>query len=131
MTGQVKEEILTRAGEFGVEIHAGKIVFDPWLLRTREFLTNQESWTYFNINGEAKTLALPAGTLGFTICQVPVVFRLAKGEGRITATLTAGGTHDSSGLTLDEKTTRAILGRDGTIESLQVDVPESLCQTVK
>jgi hypothetical protein len=131
MTGQVKEEILTRAGEFGVEVHGGKLAFDPWLLRSREFLTAPESWTYFAGNGEAKSIALPAGTLGFTVCQTPVIFRLVKGEGRVTANLAGGGSRTSTGLVLDEKTTRAILGRDGTIESLHVDVPEEICQTVR
>ena len=38
MTGQVKEEILTRLGEMGLFVKDGKITFHPVLLREEEFL---------------------------------------------------------------------------------------------
>ena len=38
MTGQVKEEILTRLGELGVLVKQGKLFFAPSLLRRDEFL---------------------------------------------------------------------------------------------
>ncbi len=38
MTGQVKEEILTRFGELGVRVEAGAVRFAPVLLHAREFL---------------------------------------------------------------------------------------------
>ena len=39
MTGQVKEEILTRWGEFGVSIKEGVLQFSPTLLQPEEFLS--------------------------------------------------------------------------------------------
>ena len=38
MTGQVKEEIITRFGELGLFIKNGKIIFNPYLLKKTEFL---------------------------------------------------------------------------------------------
>ncbi|NNC41160.1 MAG: hypothetical protein HKN95_10750, partial [Acidimicrobiia bacterium] len=35
MTGQVKEEVLTRWGELGIRVHNGTVNFDPRLLRSR------------------------------------------------------------------------------------------------
>jgi hypothetical protein len=37
MTGQVKEDILSRIGELGINVKDGKIIFNPRLLRRNEF----------------------------------------------------------------------------------------------
>ena len=39
MTGQVKEEILTRFGELGLRVSDGTVRFEPSLLRPSEFNT--------------------------------------------------------------------------------------------
>ena len=38
MTGQVKEEVITRLGELGLAVEGGQIHFRPHLLRASEFL---------------------------------------------------------------------------------------------
>ena len=77
MTGQVKEDILCRWGELGVQIADGRIAFRPSLLREAEFLSDPATFGYVDVNGESQTLALDAGMLAFTYCQVPVVYRRA------------------------------------------------------
>jgi len=57
MTGQVKEEILTRWGELGVRVRDGRVCFDPVLLDEREVPRD--------------------GALAFTWRQVP--FRIVRG----------------------------------------------------
>jgi hypothetical protein len=76
MTGQVKEDILCRWGELGVRVIEGEIVFDPLLLRASEFLTSPETFSYVGVGGNG-ALALEAGSLAFTYCQVPVVYSRA------------------------------------------------------
>ena len=44
MTGQVKEEILTRLGEMGLFIEDGKVTFDPLLLRKEELLKEPQEF---------------------------------------------------------------------------------------
>ena len=39
MTGQVKEEILTRRGELGISVKNGSLCFNPTLLRVDELLS--------------------------------------------------------------------------------------------
>ena len=51
MTGQVKEEILTRQVEMGLFVNDGQITFDPVLLRQEEFLTQPTTFEYFNLEG--------------------------------------------------------------------------------
>ena len=44
MTGQVKEDILSRFGELGVFVKEGKLFFNPRLLRENEFLKDPSSF---------------------------------------------------------------------------------------
>jgi hypothetical protein len=78
MTGQVKEEILTRFGELGVRIAGGRVRFQPTLLRPQEFLREPGEFRYLDVDGAWQAIEVPAGGLAFTWCQVPVVYRLAK-----------------------------------------------------
>ena len=74
MTGQVKEEILTRLGELGVCVRDGCLTFEPRLLPPDEFMAEAGSFRYLDLDGSERDLALPAGSLGFTFCGVPVVY---------------------------------------------------------
>ena len=76
MTGQVKEEILTRFGELGIRISKGVISFRPALLRAREFTASNHALRYIDIGGSWITMDLPDKSLGFTLCQCPVVYVL-------------------------------------------------------
>jgi len=61
MTGQVKEDILSRFGELGVRVKDGKVSFRPTLLRDDEFL--------------------PDGSLSFSYCGAQITYRRGSGEG--------------------------------------------------
>ena len=66
MTGQVKEDILSRFGELGIYVKEGKLGFYPRLLRKTEFVKEAKLYTYIALSGEEKTIQLNKGTLGFT-----------------------------------------------------------------
>jgi hypothetical protein len=76
MTGQVKEEILTRFGELGVRISGGALRFDPGLLRAREFVTHPQCFRYLDIDDQWQELTVPESGLAFTWCQVPFIYSL-------------------------------------------------------
>ncbi len=78
MTGQVKEDILCRYREFGVCVKKGRLHFEPNLLRKDEFLTEETVFKYLDINNEWKHIVLEQGSLSFTYCQVPVIYKLAE-----------------------------------------------------
>jgi hypothetical protein len=121
MTGLVKEEILTRWGELGLKLQHGALCFRPTMLRTDEFVQEETNFDYVDINGDAKTLSLMADTLGFTVCQVPVVYRRGGNE-QIEIAYNDGRTVTKQGNCLDEDETQHILNRDGKIVRLQVTV---------
>ena len=77
LTGQVKEDILCRRGELGVFVKDGKIHFRPSLLRRDEFLATPAEFCYYDVAGRAKRIRLPVGSIGFTCCEVPVVYQIA------------------------------------------------------
>jgi hypothetical protein len=125
MTGQVKEEIITRLGELGVSVVAGRVHFDPVLLRRSEFLRAPETFAYYDVEGQRHTIELDAETLGFTYCQVPVVYRLAA-EPQVILHLADGTLRHVDGLVMDEGASREIFRRSGAIVRVEVSLAPGL-----
>ena len=127
MTGQVKEEILTRRAELGVRVDRGELVFEPNLLRRSEFSAQAGEFSYINLNGEPKTWKLPANSLAFTCCQVLVCYELVDAFS-ITVETADGKTRNIAGQRLGVADSRAIFSRTGEIVRLRVLIPASaLC----
>ncbi len=122
MTGQVKEEILARFGELGVQVEEGVLAFDPVLLREQEFLAEAAEFAYVDVFGTAGVLPLPAGALAFTFCQTPVVLMRAS-QSAIEIFYADGRSERIAGLRLDQTTSRRIFQRDGSIQHLVVRAP--------
>jgi hypothetical protein len=80
MTGQVKEDILSRFGELGIFIKEGELHFQPQLLRKEEFLSEGESVDFFDVNGEKREMQVPENALFFTKCKVPVIYEMSDEE---------------------------------------------------
>jgi hypothetical protein len=121
MTGQVKEEVITRLMELGVVVTKGSITFNPFILRKAEFLSNDDTLVYFDINGDQQTVALSKGQLGFTYCQVPVVYGLAEGaEASIVVTHADGTKNTIAGNTIDAETSLLIFDKKGTVTQIDV-----------
>ncbi|WP_394389582.1 hypothetical protein [Shewanella woodyi] len=76
MTGQVKEEILTRFGELGIRVSQGEVHFQPNLLRAAEFTSQAGEFTYLDVNNQWQKIAVPSSSLSFTWCQVPIIYQL-------------------------------------------------------
>jgi len=119
MTGQVKEEILIRLGELGVVIRAGRIAFRPRLLRRAEFLAEPAVFEPIGADGRRGRIELPAGALGFTVCQVPVVYHLA-GAPSLSVTDGRGDVRTVPGDSLDEQASAALFGRTGEVRRIDV-----------
>lgn len=78
MTGQVKEEVITRMAEMGIRIKEGAIVFDSTLLDEQEFLATSQPWAVVNNSSETLELELPEKSVAGTHCQTP--FIITRGE---------------------------------------------------
>ena len=121
MTGQVKEEIITRWAELGVFVRDGQICFDPMLLRRDEFLPRPESFEYVDVAGERRTLGLERGELAFTKCQVVFVVHLAADD-RVVVRFSDGTEKTLNEDHLGPELSREIFMRTGNIARVDIFV---------
>lgn len=123
MTGQVKEEILSRRLELGILVSDGCLRFLPRLLRRCEFLSENNVFQYVDLDGAKQELMLFKGELAFTICQILVVYRLSK-ENRIMVEC-LGDTLSFDSLGLDVELSRKVFARDSTVKKIVVELNEA------
>jgi hypothetical protein len=119
MTGQVKEDILSRLGEMGVAVEDGKLCFRDHQVNRNEFLAEARLFPFYDIDGLLRTLDLEPETMAFTICQVPVVAH-KRGRPRIVITGSGGSCSTVEELDLDTATSSALFERTGAIRLLDV-----------
>jgi hypothetical protein len=124
MTGQVKEEILTRMGELGVEIEHGCVRFDPVLLSRREFFTAAHAFEFIDIDGAMRTWNLGPDTLAFTAFQVPVCY-VPGDRASITLEHADGASATIEGSLLPAAESSHLFERDGLIRFITVTIPQS------
>jgi hypothetical protein len=124
MTGQVKEEILTRWAELGIQVNHGALTFAPTLLRRSEFFSEPKEFVYLDANGIQQTWWLPAESLAFTYGQIPVCYRLAE-TAAITIENCFGGTRTVAGQKLTSTDSKQIFSRTGEIMRLTVAIPRT------
>ena len=119
MTGQVKEDILTRMGELGVFVKNGKVHFKPTLLRKNEFLQTEQSILFKTINNEEKLLKLEKNSLLFSFCQTPIIYKLSK-KNSVEVTLSNKQSVELTELALTENLSQQLFKRTGEIEQIKV-----------
>jgi hypothetical protein len=127
MTGQVKEEILTRFGELGLIVNDGQINFQPTLLKETEFLTENDEFKFINLSSENDTILLAPKTLAFTYCQVPFVYEIAEADAsKVVVTMENGEIVQSDILVLDAQLSGSIFARSGGIKQVNVSIPVTM-----
>ncbi len=122
MTGQVKEDILIRLAELGIEVAAGCIRLRPELLEADEFLTAGRTCHLLSHGGERLEIRLEEGSMAFTFCGVPFVYRSGQGRKRIRVLDASGTVETTDGLELPAETSREIFRRSGKVRMVEVDL---------
>jgi hypothetical protein len=125
MTGQVKEDILTRTGELGIKIKDGKLEFNPEILQRNEFLTESQDVTFISIDGLEKIISLEANSLAFSICQVPVIYKIGTST-HIKIHFTNESFEHAESFTLSEGNSEKVFQRTGEISSIELTLQESI-----
>ena len=121
MTGQVKEDILSRFGELGVFVKEGCLQFNPRLLRGDEFLKESSPFKYIDINKEIKTLEIEQDSICFTYCQIPIIYKLSIKNG-ISVVDNQDAISEVIGLKLDRNTSKKVFKRSGDIKHIIVSL---------
>jgi hypothetical protein len=119
MTGQVKEDLISRLGEMGVAVEGGQLGFRAHLVSRGEFLAEARTFRFYDLDGQERSLELEPGTLAFTTRLVPVVAH-QSGPQRIEITPADGSRRTVEGLSLDAETSAAVFERTGAVRRLDV-----------
>jgi hypothetical protein len=117
MTGQVKEDLITRVGELGVDVREGRLRFVPRMMTSVEFMDAPRTFRYYDVEGRACAVPTTADSLAFTVCQVPVIVHRA-GPSRIELAMADGATITVQGLALDAATSAGLFERTGAVRRL-------------
>lgn len=125
MTGQVKEDILTRLAELGIQMKDGQLGFKPQILLKQEFLQEEKAASFVLVDGSIHAIQLPKNSLAFTVCQVPVIYQLGNQE-TIQVTYTDGSKETFDGTTLNETISYKVFDRTGAIVCLTVTLNEAV-----
>ncbi|QBN18065.1 hypothetical protein [Flavobacterium nackdongense] len=121
MTGQVKEDILTRKGELGINVKEGMLTFEPALLNKNQFLQQEETVTFNDLQSNTYSLKLDKGSLAFTVCQVPVIYSIDD-RNQIEVLFKNGNLETISSLTLSHDLSQHIFHRSGEISQVKVSI---------
>ena len=121
MTGQVKEDILSRFGELGVFVREGILQFNPRLLRGEEFLIKPRTFEYTAIDKEIKTIELEKESICFTYCQIPIIYKIADKNG-INVVFDKNSILEFNSLKLDLQTSKKVFERTGEISQIIVSL---------
>ena len=117
LTGQVKEDIISRLSELGLHIREGMITFIPSLLDRDEVLRKAALFRYIDLSGESRSIKLEEGQLAFTFCQVPFICTFGKGEG-LTVSYSNGERAELTGTKLPADISHQIFSRSGEVQSI-------------
>ena len=130
MTGQVKEEILTRFGELGVRVRNGIVHFDPRLLRAQEFDAAARSFRYLSLLGSWVDLDLQESSVAFTWCQIPIIYTAhERSDPGLIVTLADGSKIERSTLDLPAELSATIFDRSGDVQRVDITVPADILFT--
>ena len=121
MTGQVKEELLTRLSELGVTVRDGSLSFDTDLLQPSEVCISQSTFRYVDVAGKEIALPLPPNSLAFTFCQTPVIYTFGS-PARLDVRYTDGTTETLKAAHLPASLAAQIFERKGAIHCLHLFV---------
>jgi hypothetical protein len=125
MTGQVKEDVLVRIGEFGVKMKYGKLHFQPTFLKKEAFLSNDTEASFIMVDGSIKQIHLKKNSLAFTTCQIPVIYTI-NNSSKIVLNYKNGETKTFDSLELNEVESKKIVQRTNEILVIEVYLNESI-----
>lgn len=124
MTGQVKEDILVRQRQLGIDIENSALRFDPFLLDKKEFYSEIRHTEMITLDQEKFRLELPSQSLAFTFCQVPVVYHLGT-ESTVEIEFNDKTSATIKGLQLDKEASTHLFHRTGMIKKLNVTLQDT------
>ena len=119
LTGQVKEDIISRLLELGIHVRNGEITFDTSLLDNHELLDHPATLDYYDGDGNQRRIELNQDQLAFTYCQVPIIYTKAEKD-YIVIKYKNGNAITLSGKKIDSEVSGQLFKRSGSIDRIEV-----------
>jgi hypothetical protein len=107
MTGQVKEDIISRFYELDVQVENGCITINPGNLKRDEFIQSDNEKPY----------------LSFTYCSIPFIYKLDGSQG-IELTYLDGRIEKNESYSLSKVLSKAVFNRDKGIQKIVISLTE-------
>lgn len=121
MTGQVKEEVLSRFLELGIRVKQGQVHLNPALLSKDELLAHAWKFDYLDVNQQWQQISVQANGLAFTWCQLPIIYQLRDDLSPHIMIYFADGSHTKiNHMQLSQAHSQSIFNRSGEIKQLTV-----------
>lgn len=120
LTGQVKEDVINRFAELGIQVWNGKIHINPIILHQEEFLQKEERFEFVNTTNQFQTVAIGQNELAFTYCGTLFVYRIAN-KVQLRVVMQNGDEIKSKDLVMNAELSAEIFSRSGKIEKVCVD----------
>ena len=124
MTGQVKEEVITRLIELGVFVSSGYFVLILSSLESLSF-SRKKTIKLFRYKWKTMSESLNAGELGFTYCQIPIVYHQSDST-TIRITFENGEVKKIDGDTIDDQISQLIFDKTGEVIKINVGLKPKL-----
>ena len=93
------------------------------MLNKNEFLTDTQTFTYFDVNNKEQSMILNQDMLAFTICQVPVIY-IKSNEQKIIITTRDGNEEEIMGFEISSALSKSIFQREDLILKIRVMVED-------
>ena len=106
MTGQVKEDIVSRYLELGIKIENGRMYFNPVMLRRKEFLKDGDGHEH----------------LVFTFCNTPIKYIIGE-DAVVKVYYKTGEVIILDDSALSYEMSQLVFGRSGEIKNVDVTIP--------
>jgi len=128
MTGQTKEDMLSRSLELGVQVQQGIVSFQPWLFETSELLSKPASYQSFDVLGNPIEIEIDKGRFVFAFCQVPIIYHADQENLEPRLQIYFRGEEnpiERIGNSLTREESQSIFSRQGQIERIEFFFPPS------
>ena len=126
LTGMVKEGVICRFGELGVQFNDETIEFKPRLLRSEELLKQSVEAMCIYPDKSKRTISVPENALSFTITQIPVIYKSSDSDtAEIVVEYFEGNSESITGDVLPASIAQSLLNRTSNISVIYVSQPAS------
>ena len=126
LTGMVKEGVICRLRELGVQFNNEMIEFKPRLLRSEELLKQTEEAVCIYPDKSQRTISVPENGLLFTITQIPIIYKRIDSEtAEIVVEYVDGFSETISGDVLPKSIAQSLMNRNSNVSVISVAQPAS------